>query len=217
MQSQDSSIPVKECWVGIDQSLNSTGVSIQFSDKSNVMFFQFVSGTCPHSNSVVFVNYHRVFSNTDDFSTNEINLCKAAHNLFVSIYRYLQLHCKDYNVWNIAIEGQAMSGFSKNQMMHLTDLVKLVSILEYNFLKLKQVKLRIFPATTVKKSFTGSGRAKKEQMIEKFKTIFPNFDYSGKIDDVVDSYALSQLSRWKELPVVGKKKRKARKKMKARC
>lgn len=209
-QSQEAT-PVKECWIGVDQSLNSTGMTIQFSDKPNCMFFQFVSGSCPHSATVTFVDYHRVFSNTDDFSTNEINLVKAAHNLFCAIYKKIQMHCIGYDIINVAIEGQAMSGFSKNQMMHLTDLVKLVSILEYNFLKIKNCRLRIFPATTVKKSFTGNGRAKKEQMIETFRKFFPHFDYHGKIDDVVDSFALSQLSRYKEPPVVGRRKRKVKK------
>lgn len=183
---------IKECWIGIDQSLNSTGMTIQFSDKPNVMFFQFVTSKMKHSSSVCFVEYGRVKEKTDDFTTNELNIVRSAHNLSKSIFHYLNFHCSKYDKWNVAIEGQVMSGFSKKQMFHLTDLVKLVSIVEYNLLKSSKVNLKIVPPTSVKKYFTGSGRAKKEHMLEEFQTRVPNFDFSGKVDDIADSFALSE-------------------------
>lgn len=182
----------KECWIGIDQSLNSTGMTIQFSDKPNVLFFQFVTHKMKHSSSVCFVEYGRVKEKTDDFTTNELNIVKSAHNLCKAIFHYINLHCSNYDVWNVAIEGQVMSGFSKKQMFHLTDLVKLVSIVEYNLIKSAKVRLTIIPPTSVKKYFTGSGRAKKEHMLEEFQLRVPNFDHTGKVDDVADSYALSE-------------------------
>ena len=185
---------IKQCWIGIDQSYHSTGMTIQFSDKPKIMFLQFVDGNVKHSSSVIYCQYQRVWSNTNDFSRNEQNLVRSAHNLFVSIYHYLKLHCSSYDIWNVSIEGQVMSGFSSKQKFRLTDLVKLVSILQYNFLRLKQVKLNIFPPTTVKKYFTGSGRAKKEDMIKEFHSRFDGrFDFDGKVDDVIDSYALCEL------------------------
>lgn len=184
--------PNKECWIGIDQSLNSTGMTIQFSDKPDVKFFQFAAGKMKHSASVCYVEYGRVKESTDDFTTNEVNIIKSAHNLTKSIFHYLELWCKDYEVWNVAVEGQVMSGFSKRQMFHLTDLVKLVSIIEYNILKHSKTKLTIIPPTSIKKYFTGSGRAKKEDMIKEFHLRVQHFDDTGKIDDVVDSYALSE-------------------------
>lgn len=183
---------VKQCYIGIDQSLNSTGMSIQFSDKPNILFFQFASGSMKHSSSICFVNNNRVWSNTGDFTKDEINLIKSAHNQSKLIYHYLNLHCKDYEVWNIAMEGQIMSGFSSKQKFHLTDLVKLITVLQYNFLKLSHTKLKIIPPTTVKKYFTSSGRAKKEQMLEEFRSRVPNFDFTGKCDDIADSFALCE-------------------------
>ena len=198
----------KECWIGIDQSLNSTGMTIQFSDKPNVMFFQFVTHSMKHSSSVCFVEYGRVKEKTDDFTTNELNIVRSAHNLSKSMFHYINLHCSSYDKWNVAIEGQVMSGFSKRQMFHLTDLVKLVSIVEYNLLKLNKVNLKIVPPTSVKKYFTGSGRAKKEDMLKEFKLRVPNFDFTGKVDDIADSFALSELlANPKKVGTSGKKQK----------
>lgn len=184
----------KQCWIGIDQSYHSTGVAIQFEDKDKVIFLQFTDSKVKHSMSVINCVYQRIWSNTDDFSRDEQNRVRSAHNLFVAIYHYLKMHCRNYDRWNVAIEGQVMSGFSSHQKFHLTDLVKLVSILEYNFMRLEQVKLNIYPPTSVKKYFTASGKAKKEQMIAEFKTRFGDtFEYEGKIDDVVDAYALCEM------------------------
>lgn len=184
----------KQCWIGIDQSYHSTGVAIQFEDKDKVIFLQFTDSKVKHSMSVINCVYQRIWSNTDDFSRDEQNRVRSAHNLFVAIYHYLKMHCRNYDRWNVAIEGQVMSGFSSHQKFHLTDLVKLVSILEYNFMRLEQVKLNIYPPTSVKKYFTASGKAKKEQMINEFKFRFGDtFEYEGKIDDVVDAYALCEM------------------------
>lgn len=184
----------KQCWIGIDQSYHSTGVAIQFEDKDKVIFLQFTDSKVKHSMSVINCVYQRIWSNTDDFSRDEQNRVRSAHNLFVAIYHYLKMHCRNYDRWNVAIEGQVMSGFSSHQKFHLTDLVKLVSILEYNFMRLEQVKLNIYPPTSVKKYFTASGKAKKEQMINEFKLRFGDtFEYEGKIDDVVDAYALCEM------------------------
>lgn len=184
----------KQCWIGIDQSYHSTGVAIQFEDKDKVIFLQFTDSKVKHSMSVINCVYQRIWSNTDDFSRDEQNRVRSAHNLFVAIYHYLKMHCRNYDRWNVAIEGQVMSGFSSHQKFHLTDLVKLVSILEYNFMRLEQVKLNIYPPTSVKKYFTASGKAKKDQMINEFKLRFGDtFEYEGKIDDVVDAYALCEM------------------------
>ena len=184
----------KQCWIGIDQSYHSTGVAIQFEDNDKVIFLQFTDSKVKHSMSVINCVYQRIWSNTDDFSRDEQNRVRSAHNLFVAIYHYLKMHCRNYDRWNVAIEGQVMSGFSSHQKFHLTDLVKLVSILEYNFMRLEQVKLNIYPPTSVKKYFTASGKAKKEQMIAEFKARFGDtFEYEGKIDDVVDAYALCEM------------------------
>ena len=209
---ENPSQEIIQCWIGIDQSYHSTGVVIQFSDKPKVMFLQFTDSKVKHSSSVINSVYHRVWSNTDDFSKDEQNRVRSAHNLFVNIYHYLKLHCSKYNVWNVSIEGQVMSGFSSHQRFHLTDLVKLVSILEYNFMRIEKVKLSIFPPTTVKKYFTGSGKAKKEQMISEFRTRFgEKFDYTGKIDDVIDAFALCELiahpENAKKKPKVSRKRK----------
>lgn len=201
----------KVVWIGIDQSYHSTGLTIQFSDKPNIIFYQFCDSREKHSMNVNFVLYQRVKSNTDNFSKDEQNRIKSAHNLFMEIYKYLQMHCKEYTVWNVAIEGQVMSGFSKNQMMRLTDLVCLGTILRYNFMRLKQVRLNIFPPTTIKKYFTGSGKAKKEDMIREFVERFPvSFQAEGKIDDVVDSYALCEIIHRPENKKVLPRKKKTR-------
>lgn len=202
-------------YIGVDQSYHSTGVTIQFSDKPNILFFQFCDGKEKHSMNVNFIIYDRVWSNTNDFSTDEQNRIKSSHNLFCSIKHYLDFHCNSYDKWIVAIEGQVMSGFGKHQQNRLTDLVCLGSILRYNLMRIKKVSLHIFPPTTVKKYFTGSGRAKKEEMIAEFASRFPiSFKIEGKVDDVVDSYALCELVHKPNNQKVLPKKQKAPRKPK---
>lgn len=191
------SIPVtdkKILFIGIDQSYHSTGLCLRYSaNPAKIKFIQLCDTQFKHSTTVVFKVYNRVWSNTNDFSTDEINRMKSAHNLFIEIKNIIAMHSTTVDEVHVSIEGSVMSGFGAKKLMRLTDILCLNSILKYNFLRLG-VKLFIFPPTTVKKRFTGNGRAKKEDMISKFQTIFKdNFDYTGKIDDIVDSYALSTL------------------------
>lgn len=202
----------KECYIGIDQSYHSTGMTIQFSDNDKKMFFQFTDTNVKHSASVICCVYPRIWSNTEDFSLNEQNLIRSSHNVFRVIYHYVKLHCSKYDVWNFAIEGQIMSGFSSHQKFHLTDLLKLVTIIEYNIMKLPNAKLQIFTPKSVKKYFTANGNAKKEDMIKEFSERFgETFDYNGKIDDVVDSYALCEMIKnpqnYKEKKRISKRKK----------
>jgi Holliday junction resolvasome RuvABC endonuclease subunit len=104
----------------------------------------------------------------------------------------------------VSIENFIMPAFSgQNQLKTVAGLIMLQGFVRSNLIMLKNsfeyistLKITTPPAKSVKLQFASSGSASKEQMIESFyknydgKKLLPNTDI-GKIDDVVDSFALA--------------------------
>lgn len=55
--------------------------------------------------------------------------------------------------------------------------------------------LIISPPSHIKKFATGMGNANKELIVSTFKTIYPDFDIP-KIDDIADAFFMSRLAQW---------------------
>ena len=75
----------------------------------------------------------------------------------------------------------------------MNDLVLNNSIIKLALLQCDLInEFNILSPAGLKKQFTGSGKAKKEDMMKKFKEFVPTYDFSiGKNDDIADAYALS--------------------------
>ena len=71
------------------------------------------------------------------------------------------------------------------------DMVIVNKIVTLFLTKMENTSFKCLTVTKIKKAFSGKGNGKKDLMIETFKTKFPNFDYTGKYDDIVDAYALA--------------------------
>lgn len=113
----------------------------------------------------------------DDFKPNEI---------IVSIENYIMPKFRGQN------KLKTVSGLIMLQGFVRSNLIMMKNSFEY----ISTLKITTPPAKSVKLQFASTGGASKEQMIEAFyknydgKKLLPNTDI-GKIDDVVDSFALA--------------------------
>lgn len=192
---------MKIAQIGIDLSINSTGLSMYFKDKDNliVKFFQICSTETKVSGSVQLVTYKRV-PKIDQYSTDDLitvidaaSLANCINKLLIklqSIYKFDKI--------DVRMEGSIMStgGFGRGSSSkgRLNDLTVFNSTTKRMLLLHPLVhSIAIIAPKALKKHFTNNGNAKKERMIETFLKLFPDFDKSRKvkIDDIADAYALS--------------------------
>lgn len=191
-----------EIFIGIDQSINSTGITIQkFEDNKKVdKQFYIIKGnklTKKESdidldcfNYIVYDKKEKKNStNNNEFERfkleNAINISNIIIDLIVdSIKNKLD---KVY----IALEGIS---FQSSQTKSLIDLAGLSYIIRYSIYKFFEShqdnvgELIVFTPGEIKKFATGNGTAKKESMIALFKNLNNQLSIINKIDDLADSY-----------------------------
>ena len=184
--------------IGIDLSMNSTGLVLDFINDDNVRITKFVQ-ICPSimkvSGDVQLVTYKRDYRK-DNYSYEDLSAVNSATSLASCINKQMIKWSEIYNFDQIdaRIEGSIMSSrFSKatanlNQLTVFNGTVKRMLLVHPLV-----VSIAVIGPTSLKKYFTGKGNAKKELMITKFIETFPMFDRSNKvkIDDIADAYALS--------------------------
>lgn len=108
-----------------------------------------------------------------------------------------------YGVGEVVLEGYAM-GSSKGLVFQIAENT---SLLKQAMRELK-IKFETPAPTSIKKNFTGSGKADKPMMIDQFHKEFPEIkfheligvkEYGKPIDDIVDAYAMMKMhSHFKE-------------------
>lgn len=178
--------------IGLDISYNSTGLCI-IKNEEKPIFYQICPSKEKHSVSIHFDTYHREYSDTDDYSTNELNRIIDAESLARKVREIIRKHVPKTEKCYIRIEGPMNMAFVRASMKYHNgnDMVVINKMVTFFLMKMENTELLILPITKIKKSFCGKGNGKKELMIQKFKELFPDFDYTGKYDDIVDAYALA--------------------------
>ena len=179
--------------IGLDISYNSTGLCI-ISDDAKPVFYQICPSEEKHSCSTHFDTYHREYSDTGDFSTNEINRVKDAESLAIKLTQIIRKYVPKSKEVEIRIEAPMNMAFVRRSMKYHNgnDMVVINKIVTLYMLKMQNATVKCIPVTKIKKAFTGKGNGKKEHMISTFfEKHFPDFDDTGKIDDIIDAYALA--------------------------
>lgn len=155
--------------VGIDQSMTSTGVCFLDSDDVSLLYAE-VIGTSPNKEDVL-DKFHR----------------------FVDISTRLVEVIKKNPPGVIVIEDLAFGSFGDATR----NLAALQGVLVCDILKtFDGCKVVLVPPTALKKFATGSGKAKKKDMLEAVPTVFREFFDSVKVKDgkydIVDAYHLAK-------------------------
>lgn len=178
-------------YIGLDISYNSTGLCILKEDNKPI-FYQICPHKEKHSASVHFITYERL-GKSDDFSENELNHLKDAESLAKQLIQLIRKHVPRTEECEIRIEAPLNTAFIKRSIKYHSgnDMVVVNKMVTFFMTKLENATVKCIVVTKIKKAFAGKGNGKKDLMIEKFKELFPNFDYTGKYDDIVDAYALA--------------------------
>ncbi|AFF28166.1 gp168 [Sphingomonas phage PAU] len=198
--------------IGIDASYNSSGICIRFFDKNKkeqFHLYRLFPDYDKKKNSVHIkcLTYPKVYTETKDFEIDDLGKIENCKRITLTIKNLMDRYEKEFDIkaWDIRFEGNVMNSFGGG-LLRIVDMVNLTGILKANLINKKSVG-SVYAILELKKLFCGRARPatikcpktgkrkpsedSKMMMINKFLTIYPDFDTTGKIDDVIDAYALS--------------------------
>lgn len=195
-------------FIGIDQSINSTGITVQFDTVENQNFY-IISGNTKLTSKEqkaqnAYNNFKYVLYNKQDPKTGKNNheseMIKTYNliNISRTIIGIISYYVKQFDKCNVYVCMEGIS-YQSAQTKSIMDLAGLNYIIRYDLIKYftithegidKVHKYAIIIATPgeIKKFASGNGSAKKDVMIKLFESIFPNLYLIPKIDDIADSY-----------------------------
>lgn len=195
-------------FVGIDPSINSTGVCILETDDSNKQvnckFYIIKNGKLTKKESKAeddnvkifqYVLYEKLdtsIKNIEDYKTlewnktkNMINVCKCIKDI---VFKYIANHNDILNVY-VCQEGISYGSTVKTKSVF--DLAGLNYLLRSTFINSSICNYFVIASPSeIKKFATGKGNANKEMMVNMFSFIFPDLQLP-KVDDICDAYFMA--------------------------
>lgn len=191
-------------YIGIDPSINSTGLTIM-NDSGFVRFFIIKENKltkrekkAEEEQSCIFEYKHydkKDVGNTENAYDRELSkyhniasisdLIKKVCNHYIEMFSY-----EDDSIHVcICMEGISYGSIHSAAVMDLAGLNYLIRDRIHDL-----GKLMVTPPSEIKRFYTGSGNANKELMVSTFKGTYPDFELP-KIDDVCDSYAMAKYAQ----------------------
>lgn len=196
-------------FVGIDQSINSTGVTVQYNDKENFYIIKGTKLTAKEQKAhTTYNNFDYVLYDKEDVkdakNNHEAEITKTNNliNISRTIIGIISSYVKQYKECNVYVCMEGIS-YQSAQTKSIMDLAGLNYIIRYDLLRyftsikesidrIKEYKLVVATPGEIKKFASGNGSAKKEIMIKLFETSHPNLYLIPKIDDIADSFWMSE-------------------------
>lgn len=196
-------------YVGIDPSINSTGITIARYENNvevEIKFYIIKNGKLTKRESVAndsIDNFEYIIYNKtdltqfkDDNHVFEYYKTKNMVEVVNTIYDLILNEVKKYtSVVNVVIEG--ISYGSSIRTKSIFDLAGLNYMIRYKLITsdIQHLNLSIATPSNIKKYATGKGNANKESIMTIFKYIFPEMQNIPKLDDIADSYFMAMFSR----------------------
>lgn len=194
-------------FIGIDPSINSTGMTIR-TDTGFCRFF-IIKGdkltkkekNAQSDNSEIFEYCLYQKENVKDTNNAHERELAKAHNLSTiadTIYNIIEELLRKFRKTStvdsvtICMEGISYGSIHSAAVMDLAGLNYLIRDRLHHHTVVGT--LLVTPPAEVKRFYTGSGNANKQLMISTFKGSFPDFDLP-KIDDVCDSEGMAKYAR----------------------
>lgn len=194
-------------FIGIDPSINSTGMTIR-TDTGFCRFF-IIKGdkltkkekNAQSDNSEIFEYCLYQKENVKDTNNAHERELAKAHNLSTiadTIYNIIEELLQQFRKTStidsvtICMEGISYGSIHSAAVMDLAGLNYLIRDRLHHHTIVGT--LLVTPPAEVKRFYTGSGNANKQLMISTFKGSFPDFDLP-KIDDVCDSEGMAKYAR----------------------
>ena len=200
-------------YVGIDPSINSTGITIARYENNvevEIKFYIIKNGKLTKRESAAndsidnfeYIIYNKIDLTQfkDDNHVFEYYKTKNMVEVVNTIYDLILNEVKKYtSVVNVVIEG--ISYGSSIRTKSVFDLAGLNYMIRYKLITsdIQHLNLSIATPSNIKKYATGKGNANKESIMTIFKYIFPEMQNIPKLDDIADSYFMAMFSRDIEL------------------
>lgn len=194
-------------FIGIDPSINSTGMTIR-TDTGFCRFFIIKGDKLTKKEKNAQLNNYEIFEyclyqkenvkDTNNAHERELakahNLSTIADTIYNIIEELLQQLRKTGTIDSVTIcmEGISYGSIHSAAVMDLAGLNYLIRDRLHHHIVVGT--LLVTPPAEVKRFYTGSGNANKQLMISTFKGSFPDFDLP-KIDDVCDSEGMAKYAR----------------------
>lgn len=196
-------------YVGIDPSINSTGITIAKYENDvevEIKFYIIKNGKLTKRESAAndaidnfeYIIYNKIDLTQfkDDNHVFEYYKTKNMVEVVNTIYDLILNEVKKYtSVVNVVIEG--ISYGSSIRTKSIFDLAGLNYMIRYKLITgdIQHLNLSIATPSNIKKYATGKGNANKESIMTIFKYIFPEMQNIPKLDDIADSYFMAMFSR----------------------
>lgn len=192
-------------FVGIDPSLNSTGICMQFYEDDNFvkdMYYIVKPNKLTKKEQKAqdeLLNFDYCLYEKNDLSIYSDN------NLFQEYWKTINMlnivekikeciydNIKGRDNYKLYIVQEGISYGSSIRTKSVFDLAGLNYLIRNEFIEAPNVLFFISPPTHIKKFATGMGNCKKEQIIELFKATHQEIsDILPKVDDIADAYYMS--------------------------
>lgn len=215
-------------FIGIDQSINSTGITFQVYGKTDSILakyellekhFYIITGkdklTAREKKAqTTYSEFDYVNYTKEDIKTaknnHEAELIKTRNLIKISrtIIAIISTYTKKYssnsiNVY-ICMEGVSYQSSNTSSIIELAglnyiiryDLIKYFNAVNEAINVYKTFDLIVAPPGEIKKFASGNGAAKKEIMVSLFEASHPNLYLIPKIDDIADSYWMSEYAKY---------------------
>lgn len=196
-------------YVGIDPSINSTGITIARYENDvevEIKFYIIKNGKLTKRESAAndsidnfeYIIYNKIDLTQfkDDNHVFEYYKTKNMVEVVNTIYDLILNEVKKYSaIVNVVIEG--ISYGSSIRTKSIFDLAGLNYMIRYKLITsdIQHLNLTIATPSNIKKYATGKGNANKESIMTIFKYIFPEMQNIPKLDDIADSYFMAMFSR----------------------
>ena len=196
-------------YVGIDPSINSTGITIARYENNvevEIKFYIIKNGKLTKRESAAndsidnfeYIIYNKIDLTQfkDDNHVFEYYKTKNMVEVVNTIYDLILNEVKKYSaIVNVVIEG--ISYGSSIRTKSIFDLAGLNYMIRYKLITsdIQHLNLTIATPSNIKKYATGKGNANKETIMTIFKYIFPEMQNIPKLDDIADSYFMAMFSR----------------------
>lgn len=192
-------------YVGIDPSINSTGITIaryendveveiKFYIIKNSKLTKRESAANDSIDNFEYIIYNKIDLTQfkDDNHVFEYYKTKNMVEVVNTIYDLILNEVKKYSaIVNVVIEG--ISYGSSIRTKSIFDLAGLNYMIRYKLITsdIQHLNLTIATPSNIKKYATGKGNANKESIMTIFKYIFPEMQNIPKLDDIADSYFMA--------------------------
>ena len=200
-----------DVFIGIDPSLNSTGLCFLYYD-GDKKIKEYFAITKPEKltkkektaqDEYLFFDYHlykkKDLKNIEDNNVKELlKTSNYLHNAYQIREIIKQNTHRDDHVYFVQ---ESISYGSSMRTKSVFDLAGLNYVLRFILIDLQTrfydytAKMAFIPPTQIKKFASGSGNCNKETMVNAFKILYPDFNLP-KIDDICDAYYMALYAKY---------------------